>query len=251
MTAAPAPRSRSFGAVAAAYAAHRPGYPAAAAEWALTPVAGRPGPRVLDLGAGTGKLTAALPGRAEVTAVDPDPAMLAELRTRFPSTHAAVGSAEQIPLPDASVDAVLCGQAWHWFDPVRAFPEIARVLRPGGVLAAVWNDDDGGTEWTRGFGDAASSGRPVPNGAGSGDTAFPLHPSFTPAESAEFPNPVPTTTDGLIATMATHSWALLSEPADRDAAFARIRDYLAARPETASGTFVLPLVTTVLRALRR
>ncbi|HWM59056.1 MAG TPA: class I SAM-dependent methyltransferase [Pseudonocardia sp.] len=64
--------------------------------------------------------------------------MLAELRRRLPSVDARAGSAEAIPLPDASVDAVLIGQAWHWFDLDRALPELARVLRPGGVLAALW-----------------------------------------------------------------------------------------------------------------
>lgn len=252
MSAAPDPRSRSFGAVAAAYAAHRPGYPAAAAAWALAPLGGIAAPRVLDLGAGTGKLTEALPDHAEVTAVDPDPAMLDELRARFPHVRAAVGTAEEIPLPDASVDAVLSGQAWHWFDPDRALPEIARVLRPGGVLAAVWNDDGADVEWMRGIGEAAAAGRPVrPNTAGSGASAFPPHPAFAPPERAAFPNPVPTTTEGLVAMLATHSWALVSEPADREAAFARLRDYLTTRPETASGEFVLPLAATVLRALRR
>ncbi|QJY46021.1 class I SAM-dependent methyltransferase [Pseudonocardia broussonetiae] len=245
----PRPRARLFGTVAAAYAEHRPGYPDAAA-WALEPVADRPEPHVLDLGAGTGKLAAALPPGVRVTAVDPDTAMLRELRRHVPHALAVAGTAERVPLAGGSVDAVVVGQAWHWFDPDRALAEIARVLRPGGVLAVVGSDDDG-TEWMRGFGEAAARGRPVANGAGAAALALPPHPAFAPPESAAFPNPVRTTTDGLLATMATHSWALLSEPADRDAAFARIRDYVATRPETASGEFVLPLVTTVLRALRR
>ncbi len=140
----PTSRARSFGAVAAAYAEHRPGYPAAALDWALAPVAGSAsGARtLLDLGAGTGKLTTALLGRGAVIAVEPDPAMLAELRRRLPDVDAREGSAESIPLPTGSVDAVLVGQAWHWFDTGRALPELARVLRPGGVLAALWNADD-------------------------------------------------------------------------------------------------------------
>ena len=143
-------RARSFGAVAAAYARYRPGYPAAALEWALAPA---PGGEVLDLGAGTGKVTEALlrrPG-VRVTAVDPDPAMLAQFRADFPTVDAHEGTAERIPLPAAAVDAVVVGTAWHWFDRALAEPEIARVLRPGGVLVVLWNGDDDTVEWVRGY----------------------------------------------------------------------------------------------------
>lgn len=208
---------------------------------------------MLDLGAGTGKLTEALLARpgARVTAVDPDPGMLAELRSRY-SAAAAEGSAETIPMPDASVDAVLVGQAWHWFDPERALAEIARVLRPGGVLAALWNRDDRRVEWVAGYNRAAAWNWPVPGMPPEHIIpAFPVHEQYLPSEHATFANPVRTTVDGLVATVATHSWALLSDPGDRDAAFARIRSYLAERPETSAGEFELPLVTAVLRALRR
>lgn len=98
----------SFGAVAPAYAEHRPDYAQAAARWALDSA---PGPRVLDLGAGTGKLTATLITLgAKVVAVEPDPAMLAELRRSLPAIRALGGSAEAVPLPDASVDAVVAEQ---------------------------------------------------------------------------------------------------------------------------------------------
>src|SRR5438309_10845552 len=127
----------SFGAAAGAYAEHRPDYAPAAVRWALEPA---PGPRVLDLGAGTGKLTATLVALgADVIAVEPDPAMLSELRRALPAVRALPGSAEAIPLPDACVDAVLAGNAMHWFDMAVAGPEIARVLAPGGILASLWN----------------------------------------------------------------------------------------------------------------
>ena len=142
----------SFGAAAAAYAEHRPGYAEAAVRWALEPVRDRQPVRVADIGAGTGKLTATLAGLgAEVTAVEPDPQMLAELRRAMPAVRSVPGSAEQIPLPDASLDAVLAGQAMHWFDMDRALPEIARVLRPGGVLAGLWNVDDDRVGWVAGL----------------------------------------------------------------------------------------------------
>ena len=138
----------SFGAAAAAYAEHRPDYAEAAVRWALEPVGDRRPVRVADIGAGTGKLTAALVGLgADVTAVEPDPQMLAELQRAMPEVRSAPGSAEEIPLPDASVDAVLAGQAMHWFDIDRAMPEIARVLTPGGVFAGLWNVDDDRVGW--------------------------------------------------------------------------------------------------------
>ncbi|MFD4476569.1 class I SAM-dependent methyltransferase [Streptomyces sp. NPDC058471] len=100
---------------------------------------------MLDLGAGTGKLTARLVALgAEVIAVEPDAAMLTELRSALPGVRALLGGAESIPLPDASVDVVLAGNAMRWFDMAVAGPEIARVLAPGGILAGLWNlmDDE-------------------------------------------------------------------------------------------------------------
>jgi SAM-dependent methyltransferase len=236
-------RARSFGAVAAAYAEHRPGYPPEAVDWAL---AHAPGLDVLDLGAGTGKLTEALVARpgVHVTAVDPDPAMLAQLRLRLAAVDAREGAAEAIPLPDASVDAVLAGQAIHWFDLDRALPEIARVLRPGGVLAGLWNGDDVTVEWVAGLQEVAAVRNRAPNVAG--DRAIPL-PGFTDREVEHFPHTVPTTVDGVIATLSTQSWALIADPADRDATMAAVRAFLATRPETSSGTFDLPLMTEVIR----
>jgi SAM-dependent methyltransferase len=105
--------SSSFGAAVAAYAEHRPDYAQAAVCWALEPA---PGPRVPDLGARTGKLTdTPVALGADVIAVEPDPAMLTELRLSLPDVRALPGSAEVIPLSDASVDAVLAGNAVHWY----------------------------------------------------------------------------------------------------------------------------------------
>jgi SAM-dependent methyltransferase len=242
-------RARSFGAAAAAYAEHRPGYPDAAVDWALAPLAGGP-LRLLDLAAGTGKLTESLLPRGTVTAVEPDPAMRAELLTRFPGVDAREGSAEAIPLPDAAVDAVLVGQAWHWFDADRTFAEIARVLRPGGVLAVMWNGDDTQVDWVLGLYEAGrwkSTVVRVPDE----EPRLPAHPAFAADGFAQFANPIPTTVDGLVASLRTHSWALTAEPAEREATFDRIRAYLATREETASGEFEQPLVTDVVRAVRR
>jgi len=246
-------RARSFGPVAAAYAEFRPGYPRAAVEWALRPVLGASSPpRLLDVGAGTGKLTAALLEFGPVTAVEPDDGMLDELRARFPAARALSGTAEEVPAEDSSVDAVLVGQAWHWFDHDRALAEAARVLRPGGVLAVLWNGDDEDVEWVRGYREVVWSVRGEPLARGTDDIpALPGHPAFAHGRYRRHRNPVRTTADGLVATLGTHSWLLLADPEERERALGGVRDYLAGRPETSSGEFELPLVTEVLRTLRK
>ena len=250
-------RGSSFGAVAAAYAEHRPDYPEAAVRWCLAPA----GPdvaalRVLDLGAGTGKLTSLLTRLgADVTAVEPDDSMRGELRRLLPSVPALAGTAEAIPLPDGSVHAVVCGQALHWFDMPRAAPEIARVLVGGGVLAGLWNSDDDRVEWVAGL-QAAAEGAASPSlsrrraeAAGFGADQF--GPTlFGPAERAEFGNTQLRTAATLAATIGTHSRLLVMEPAERDRVLGQVRDYLAARPETSGGEFDLPMVTSVIRAVR-
>jgi SAM-dependent methyltransferase len=249
-------RGSSFGSVASAYAEHRPGYPEAAVRWCVAPV-GRDirSLRVLDLGAGTGKLTALLAELgAEVTAVEPDPAMREELARGLPSVRALAGSAEQIPLPDASVDAVLCGQSLHWFNLSRALPEIARVLVAGGTLGALWNSDDDRVPWVAGLQDAAggaaspSLSRRRSEAASFGPEQFGVA-LFTPTERAEFANSQPQTAATLVELIATHSQFIVMAPEERARTLARVRDYLASREETAAGPFELPMVTSVIRAV--
>lgn len=134
-----AERARSFARVAGEYERGRPGYPRAAIQWLL----GAKPLEVLDLGAGTGKLSAALlEAGHRVTAVEPLDEMRAILTSRLPQAHALDGTAEQLPLADASVDAVVVGAAFHWFDQSVALAEIARVLRPPGVLGLLGNAFD-------------------------------------------------------------------------------------------------------------
>ncbi len=240
----------SFGAAAAAYAEHRPDYAAAAVRWALDRA---PGPRVLDLGAGTGKLTATLVALGlEVTAVEPDPAMLAELRRALPDVRARPGSAEAIPLPAASVDAVLAGNALHWFDMAVAGPEIARVLGPGGILAGLWNVVDDRVGWVaelaRVAGSAVIGPRDTPSGWRA-ETAQVLRPGAAP-ERAEFPHGQRRTADSLVAALATRAGVLVMPPRERADTLGRIRAFLAAAPETADGEFTLPMLTCVLRGPR-
>jgi SAM-dependent methyltransferase len=247
----------SFGAAAAAYAEHRPDYAGAAVRWALEPA---PGLRVLDLGAGTGKLTATLVAMgADVTAVEPDPAMLAELRRALPDVRALAGSAEAIPMPDASVDAVLAGNAMHWFDMAVAGPEIARVLVPGGTLAGLWNVMDDRVDWVaelaRASGSAAigprdtlTSWRAETAGAHLPKTGVAAR--FGSPQQAEFLHGQHRTADSLVATLATRAGMLVMPEQERGATLGRIRAFLASRPETARGEFTLPMLTGVLRVRR-
>lgn len=241
-------RARSFGTRAFDYAEHRPNYPADGVRWALG-AATRPVRAVLDLAAGTGKLTEGLlPLGPAVTAVEPDDEMRAELSRRFPQVTALSGTAEEIPLPDGSVDAVLVGQAFHWFDLVPALTEIGRVLRPGGALGALWNGEDKSVEWVAGLTKVAETS--VPDGYGVG-FRMPAHPLFEAAQETAFPHTHRRTADTVAETFGTHSRMLVIPQAERDATMARIREYLAARPETSGGEFDMPLVTRVVRATRR
>ena len=210
--------------------------------------------------AGTGKLTAALVRLgADVTAVEPDPQMLAELRRAMPAVRSVPGRAEEVPLPDASVDAVLAGQAMHWFDLDRALPEIARVLRPGGVLAGLWNVDDDRVGWVAEL--AAISKRKSSvtlmrwrDGEGRSRQERLVQDGselFHAAEAGEFGHVQARTADSLLATIGTHSHLLVMEEAERAGLLARIRDFLRTRPETSRGEFMLPMVTVALRARRR
>ena len=139
----------AFGAGPAVYDRARPTYPRAAAAWMV----GDEPVTVLELGAGTGKLTEVLASLGhDVHATDPDEQMLAVLRERLPEVRTSVAAAEDLPVPDASYDVVVVAQAFHWFDPERALPEIARVLKPAGRLAVVWNARDERIPWVRRLG---------------------------------------------------------------------------------------------------
>jgi SAM-dependent methyltransferase len=249
-------RGSSFGAVATAYEELRPNYPEDAVRWCLAPAgADVPDLRVLDLGAGTGKLTAQLVSLgASVTAVEPDQSMLAELRRQLPEVPAFLGSSESIPLPDASVNAVVCGQSMHWFDLDLALPEIARVLVPGGVLAGLWNSDDDRVEWVAGLQAAAEDATSPALSKRRTATAavkFEEVPFFTTTARAEFSNSQRRTADSLADTIATHSQFLVMPAPERERVLAKVRTYLASRPETAAGEFTLPLVTSVIRTTKR
>ncbi|MFM8600284.1 MAG: class I SAM-dependent methyltransferase [Mycobacterium sp.] len=233
-------RSLSFGSQAAAYERGRPSYPPEAVDW-LLPADARD---VLDLGAGTGKLTTRLVERGlTVTAVDPIAEMLEVLRSALPETPALLGSAEQIPLPDNTVDAVLVAQAWHWFDPQRAAAEVARVLRPGGRLGLLWNVRDERLGWVREFGEIVGLEHDWAT------TTVELPEPFTEVRThrVEWTNYI--TPQALIDYVASRSYCITSPAEVRTRTLEQVRELLATHPALAgSDGLALPYITVCVRA---
>jgi SAM-dependent methyltransferase len=145
--------ARGFDTAAEAYERGRPEYPAAAIAHLVRTLGIGPGRRVVELGAGTGKLTRALrPYGATLMPVEPSPGMRAVFRRELPGLRVRVGTAEAIPVPTGSADAVVAGQAFHWFRPGPTVRELRRVLRPGGGLGLLWNQRDESVRWMAEFG---------------------------------------------------------------------------------------------------
>ncbi|GAB1640494.1 class I SAM-dependent methyltransferase [Krasilnikovia sp. MM14-A1259] len=230
--------STSFGQAAATYERGRPPYPEAALDWLLP--TGQP--NVLDLGAGTGKLTRQLHARRlPVTAVDPADGMLSELRRVLPEIPAHHGSAEHIPLPDRAVDVVVVAQAWHWVDPHAAVPEIARVLAPGGRLGLVWNLRDETEDWVRSLGQiirAPEQNRP-----------HVIGPPFGPVETHSVPWTHRLRSETLLDLVASRSAVILMPDDERRSLLDQVRDLLRTHPALAGrDTVELPYVTFCARA---
>lgn len=238
-------RALSFGERAAAYEAHRPGYPTSVVEWLLGPP-GTPAD-VVDVGAGTGKLTRVVAAAGHrVTAVDPDDGMLAELRRVVPGVRAVVGSGEALPLPDAAADAVLVAQAWHWMDHERATAEFARVLRPGGLVGLVWNVLDVEDAFARQLAELTTR-EDLADPARDGELALP-GPAFGPGERFATDNGHDTTVADLVSLVATWSWVVRGP--DPAGVLDRVRR-LAERHAGPSGTIRYRLLTRAHRFARR
>jgi len=170
----------SFSAVAEAYERARPEYPEEAAAW----LTGEAPLDVVDLAAGTGKLTRVLVRLGHrVTAVEPLPEMLDQLRVAVPEAAPVIGKAESMPLADGFADAVVAGQAYHWFDHDAALVEIARVLRPGGTFGAIWNMRDESVDWVARLSEVIGS-----EGQGEREPEDEVAASglYEPVEEAEF-----------------------------------------------------------------
>lgn len=243
-------RAASFDSGAAVYSRVRPTYPREAVAW-ITADPAEPGraPRVIDLAAGTGKLTARLvEAGVDVLAVEPSDAMRAELSATLPQVPAVSGTAEQIPVDDGVVDGVVVAQAWHWFDAEAACREIARVLRPGGRLGVLWNVRDHTVDWVARFTEIIHRGDDL----GSSHGPPLLSEDFTDVEHADFPWADRIRTTALRDLAASRSHVLTLPEDEREAllddvdALARTHPDLARRDEVA-----LPYVTRCWRARRR
>jgi len=233
-------RSLSFGSQAAAYERGRPSYPPEAVDW-LLPASAHD---VLDLGAGTGKLTTRLVERGlSVVAVDPIAEMLDVLRSALPGTTALLGTAEQIPLPDNSIDVVLVAQAWHWFEPERAVAEVVRVLRPGGRLGLLWNVRDERLGWVREFGEIVGLEHDWAN------ATVELPEPFTDVQTHRFEWTNYITPQALIDYVASRSYCITSPATVRSRTLDRVRELLATHPALAgSDGLALPYITVCIRA---
>ena len=220
----------SFGRAAEDYELGRPGY----AEAALDAVGLTPDAVVLDLAAGTGKLTRQLVRRAaRVLAVEPLDEMRAVLERVVPEAEVLTGTAEAIPLEDAAVDAVFVGEAFHWFATAPALAEIARVLRPAGTLAILFNQVDGDFDplLPDTFWDAYRAGaleKPPEQTVSTGLWKVPFPGPFEPFAESSFPNPVELDRTQILAQAASWSMiAALPEP-ERSALLARLGELLPA-----------------------
>jgi SAM-dependent methyltransferase len=243
-------RARSFGAVADDYRLARPGYPPAAVEWALEHAPGRD---VLDLAAGTGKLTEAIAaGGARVTAVEPLEGMRRELAAAVPDAAILDGTAERIPVADGSVDAVQVGQAFHWFDQPRALDEMARVLRPDGVVGLLWNLREDSTAWERRLSQILDAGDVVSSGTERETAVLAEHGRFGEVEQRTWPNPVPFDRERLLAWARSTSLVATMPPQARDEALEAVANLADTHPELRGrASFAMPYVTYVVRARRK
>ena len=243
-----------------AYERARPSYPAEAVAHVVGHGGIGPGRRVLDLAAGTGKLTRLLvPTGADVVAVEPVAAMRDQLVAAVPGVEVRDGTAEALPLPDASVDAVTVAQAFHWFEPGPALAEVARVLRPGGHLFLLWNARDRDVAWVRDYGELLLDG---PDMQRPYDWYYTVDYAAVVAEAgAGAFGPVarwdhrweqrPFDADLLVARAESVSVVGALPPERKARVLDRIRDLARTHPDLAGRpTFGFPYTTMVWRAQR-
>ena len=233
----------------------RPAYPAEAIERLVTELGIEDGKRVLDLAAGTGKLTRMLvPTGAFVVAVEPVDGMRAAFSKSHPDVQVLAGTAEAIPLPDGSVDAVAVGQAFHWFDGDAALAEIHRVLRPGGRLGLIWNVKDESVDWIEKLGGIMESYRGAAPRVASGawKEAFDRTTLFTQLERARFSFVHEADFAAVVARVTSVSFIAALPPAEFARVVDQVRTLLATHPETRGrSTFELPYRTGVYWCERR
>jgi SAM-dependent methyltransferase len=244
-----------FGAAADAYERGRPEYPTGAVGWLVETLAIGPGARVLDLAAGTGKLTRMLVGGGgRLVAVEPVDGMRRVFRSVLPDVPVVGGRAEAIPLADRSIDAAVVAQAFHWFDAPAAIRELHRVLRPGGRLGLVWNvRDEGSSAFWAGLTELLAPHRgDVPAHRGSvWRRAFESSDLFAPLETRSFPFEQALTRQQVLDRVLSTSFVATLAPSDRDAVADGVLALLEEDPNTAGRDVVrLPYRTDVHTTVR-
>lgn len=233
--------ARGFSAGADAYERGRPDYSPEAIAALVRELGIGPGSRVLDLAAGTGKLTRQLVDTgAELVAVEPIAEMRAKLVATVPTAETLEGTAEQIPLPNHSVDAVVVGQAFHWFDGVRAVSEIRRVLRPTGAVGMIWQARDQIRPWIERLNeiiDCVDDGHPRFRTEAWRD-GFDLVALFDPIQEAAFDTVQRGGVETIVDRVASISY-IAAMPADgRAAVLEEVRQLLATDPDTAGADVI-------------
>jgi MOSC domain-containing protein YiiM/ubiquinone/menaquinone biosynthesis C-methylase UbiE len=235
--------AKGFAAGADAYERGRPEYSSEAIAALIRELGIGPRKRVLDLAAGTGKLTRQIEtSGADIVAVEPIAEMRAKLEAASPDVEALEGTAEAIPLPNHSVDAVVVGQAFHWFDGVRAVSEIRRVLKPDGALGLIWQARDPRLPWIERLDeiiDRADDGHPRFRTMAWRE-AFDRTALFEPLRSADFETVQRGSPETIVDRVASISYVAAMGEARRTKVLDEVRALMAADPETA-GKDVLEL----------
>ena len=217
------------------YEAARPSYPEEAVEFIARQIGIGPDRRVCDLAAGTGKFTRLLaPLGADLVAAEPVPGMRATFRSVLPDTPLLAGTAEAMPFRDGVLDAVTVAQAWHWFDHDRAAAEMARVVRPGGGVAMVWNARDRSVPWVDEVWtimDRVEKRAPWRQHENWRSSARQL-PGFEPMETAEFFHAQTVTPEGVVQRVASVSHVAVLQEAERAAVLEEVRTLVATNEAT-------------------
>ncbi len=214
------------------------------------------GRTVVDLGAGTGKFTRllALTG-AEVVAVEPVTQMRERLAELLPGVAVTAGTAEDTGLAGGCADAVVAAQSWHWFDTDRALAEVERLLRPGGVLALVWNTYDTSVPWVREFQDIyfRCAPRDLPSPLdGDWRGHFAGRPGWSAPEERHWPNPHSTTVADVVERMMSSSHIVVLPAAEQEQVRTQALEVLARQGATAGEhRLEMPYTTDVYWSRRR